>query len=559
MSSNLSSSQRRPALAGTRLILGISVLVGCAAFIYGFLVAQYEIFPYSHIRQVYRSFVPGSDKVPVTQKRTLHLVLNQRVVSHDELVISRGGGIARYNNTVVGVDAGGNFFYYKDGQIHPLDIEPDSNREAAFDYIDRHIDEEFRGIARETFRVSDLEIRQTGKSAEFYILHHYWDAQQLAKITRVSRLAVQNPSRLLDRSASYSADDWQVVFECRPVIEISNKYPSPFISNHSGGRLAVGPDNGIYVSFGDAKFDGIASPFVAPQEDGTCFGKIFRIDVDSLESSEVARGLRNPQGLMFDAQSQLWSTEHGPEGGDELNLIKAGNNYGWPYNTHGTSYDGRREWPMSIEPGRHADFPPPIYSWLPSVGASAILQVGDRPAVWAGDFLMGSLKSGSLHRMRVLNGRVVFEERIVIGERIRDLVQLDDGRLILWTDTPHILDLEPTIKSAGLAPPLPLSDQEKAGGLDAVLSSCSACHALGPDEISPVAPSLWRVHGRAIAATDYPGYSSALRNRSEVWDDDSLAAFLADPQDFAKGTTMRAVPMSDPTRQQLIDYLKRLD
>jgi len=172
---------------------------------------------------------------------------------------------------------------------------------------------------------------------------------------------------------------------------------------------------------------------------------------------------------------------------------------------------------------------------------------------------MGSLKGGALHHMRILDGRVVFEERITIGERIRDLVQLDDGRFILWTDTPQILELRPTNKSDGLELPVPLTDMEKENDIDATLAACSACHALGPNEISVEAPSLWGVYGRPIGATEFPGYSVALRNSNGEWTDDSLALFLEAPQNFASGTTMKTpLPMSSDTRRLLISYLKRL-
>jgi cytochrome c2 len=323
--------------------------------------------------------------------------------------------------------------------------------------------------------------------------------------------------------------------------------------------MVLGADDRLYVSAGDQRFDGISDPFIASQAPDTCFGKILRFDPDSGKIEEIARGLRNSQGLTFDSSGKLWATEHGPRGGGELNLIESGGNYGWPYNTFGTSYDIRRNWPLAVEPGRHRQFRRPVFAWLPSVGPSAILQVAGTPAVWSGDLLMGSLAGAALHRLRIADGNVVFEERIPLGERVRDLVQLPDGRFIVWTDSPSLLDLQVVDKSDDLKMPVPLTAKQKSLAVGDALARCAGCHALGRSESSQYAPSLWQVYGRPIASTDFPGYSASLKKRQGVWDHVTLYDYLADPQAFSPGTTMSRVPeMSGQTRTALIDYLQSL-
>jgi glucose/arabinose dehydrogenase len=129
--------------------------------------------------------------------------------------------------------------------------------------------------------------------------------------------------------------------------------------------------------------------------------------------------------------------------------------------------DDKRFWSMSIEQGRHEQFTPPVYSWLPSIGPSALLQVGAIPVEWSGDLLLGSLKNGSLHRLRIVDERVVLEERIVVGERIRDMVQLSDGTLVLWTDAPRIIELAFAPAAAGPQLAVALTEEEENAGLHA--------------------------------------------------------------------------------------------
>ena len=101
-------------------------------------------------------------------------------------------------------------------------------------------------------------------------------------------------------------------------------------------------------------------------------GKLVRIELTSGEVEIIAGGFRNPQGFARDADGKLWETEHGPQGGDELNLVRPGLNYGWPYVTHGIQY-GNKIWPYSETQGRHDEFEKPVYAWIPAIGISNLI------------------------------------------------------------------------------------------------------------------------------------------------------------------------------------------
>ncbi len=151
--------------------------------------------------------------------------------------------------------------------------------------------------------------------------------------------------------------------------------------------------------------------------------------------------IRNPQGLYIDENNNIWETEHGPQGGDELNLIKQNRNYGWPFVTYGTHYD-TYIWPPSKEQGRHDGYERPIHAWTPSIAISNLIQIKTRPQQWDEDFLVASFGAG-LFRLRIREGRVILAEPINIDARIRDLEQMNDGTVVLWTDEADYIELHP--------------------------------------------------------------------------------------------------------------------
>lgn len=146
-------------------------------------------------------------------------------------------------------------------------------------------------------------------------------------------------------------------------------------------------------------------------------------------------GHRNPQGLAFDERNgDLYSTEHGPRGGDEFNLIQKGENYGWPIVTHGMNYDGT---PIT-EHTEMEGIMSPVLHWTPSIAACGLAQyVGDAFPEWKDDFFAGGLASQELRRLRVKDRKVVEEEVILKGlGRVRDVKCGPDGYLYLVINDP---------------------------------------------------------------------------------------------------------------------------
>jgi glucose/arabinose dehydrogenase len=241
--------------------------------------------------------------------------------------------------------------------------------------------------------------------------------------------------------------DQEIVFESAP--------PAAGL-DQLGGRLAIGPDGMLYATLGD-RFLGDPA-----QDIGDHAGSIIRIGRDGRAPEDnpftgqagalpelYAIGHRNPQGLAFEpARDRLWSVEHGPQGGDELNLIRPGRNYGWPVITHGIDYDGTR-----IGVGSHAaGMDQPVRYWVPSVAPSGMtFYEGDRFPGWNGSLLISTL-SGQLLRLEIDGDAVVGEEVVLDGQigRVRDVRAAPDGFIYLIDDDEAggLYRLEPLFEQA---------------------------------------------------------------------------------------------------------------
>ena len=208
---------------------------------------------------------------------------------------------------------------------------------------------------------------------------------------------------------------------------------------HASGKLVRISASRAYVTLGDLGYPGIDNRKVRGQ-----LGSVLRIE-KGRAAVRISQGHRNGQGLTLDRLGRLWETEHGPRGGDELNLIRRGRDYGWPFVTLGEPY-GTTDYVMPRRTGTHTGYTKPKAAWVPSVATSELVQV---PASWTGwttsvggDLLMGTLKDQSFWRVRVdRTGRVLERERLEVGHRIRDVEVRQDGSVTATTDDGTLLIL----------------------------------------------------------------------------------------------------------------------
>jgi cytochrome c2 len=308
-----------------------------------------------------------------------------------------------------------------------------------------------------------------------------------------------------------------------------------------GGRMAW-RDGSLLITVGDHGFDGVGRPLTVAQLDDQDYGKTRLIDITTGTVRPFTKGNRNPQGLYIDPAGRIWSTEHGPRGGDELNLLTEGGNYGWPFATYGTAYE-LLSWPPADTAAPDPSFIPPRFAWVPSVGISNLVGVNaDRFPRWKGNLLVGSLAGQSLYRVAVEGTEVRYVERIPIGVQIRDIVEFPDGDLWIWTDAGHALTVRPASAELRAA---------------TAFQACSGCHRSAAGVAGGIGPNLAGIVGGGVAAqASYPGYSAALRQIGGTWTEQRLDAFLTDPAVFAPGTTMSYRVSSPEDRAAIIAYLR---
>jgi aldose sugar dehydrogenase len=219
--------------------------------------------------------------------------------------------------------------------------------------------------------------------------------------------------------------------EQRPVFQTSCT-PPPYGVNHAGGRIQQDSTGRMFLTVGDFRKSHLAA------DENSSFGKIL-IGKPGEGFSIYSRGHRNPQGLLWDADTQtLLETEHGPFGGDEINIIRENVHYGWPHETYGTNYDADLEdtylADVGVSYGRHDRYTKPIFSYSPGIGIGQIRKV---PADsfefpnWVGSYLVAGMapRSLSLFRIVIVDNRVVESEAIRLG-RIRDFVVAPTGVIV---------------------------------------------------------------------------------------------------------------------------------
>lgn len=394
------------------------------------------------------------------------------------------------------------------------------------------------------FRVADIITHQRADRLQIIASHHFWKRDEQCFVVRVSVLDAQ----LASLTASVREGTWQTLYESAPCLPITGEYrkrgKNPFEGEEIGGRMALLDERTLLLTLGDHGFSGIASRQAFAQDPTAAYGKTIRIDLETRASEIFTLGHRNPQGLYAAKDGDLWLTEHGPQGGDELNLLKAHANYGWPWVTYGTDY-GSFVWPLSRQQARHAGYTPPMHAWVPGIGISSLIMLQrSKFPLWSGDLLAGSLATRSLYRIVLEGNRVVLDEPIPIGKRIRDLVELHDGRIMLWTDDGAIVTLEPA---------------NGATGAMVFATLCSGCHQIDDGMSHRLGPDLYGVFDRRVAsAPGYDGYSPTLKASKGRWNEARLDAFLRHPEEVVPGTTMGFAGIEDARqRAAVIEYLQK--
>ncbi len=276
------------------------------------------------------------------------------------------------------------------------------------------------------FAPTDIEVMSTkGARARLFVSFPEYVAGR-----RCVRLAVNEVDVSLDAQPRILRT--AKVLRSKPCVPPAN-------IQHASGKLVRISNTRAYVSLGDLGYPGIDNRKARGQ-----LGSVLLIQ-KGRKAVRISQGHRNGQGLTRDRLGRLWETEHGPRGGDELNLIRRGRDYGWPFVTLGEPY-GTNDYVMPRRTGTHVGYAKPKAAWVPSVATSELVQVPQSWTGWTtsvgGDLVMGTLKDQSFWRIRVdRTGRVLERERLEVGHRIRDVEVRPDGSVAATTDDGTLLIL----------------------------------------------------------------------------------------------------------------------
>jgi glucose/arabinose dehydrogenase len=269
------------------------------------------------------------------------------------------------------------------------------------------------------FGPTDIAVlKEKSDSAEILISY-----PQLNKKRNCVRLVVYRYVVEWLNEKSEKKERWFLAKPCVPVTAVQ----------HAAGRMAVIDPESVYLTTGDLGFSRIADKSARGW-----LGGVFKVRRDSVQ--QISSGHRNPQGIVLSGKS-LYISEHGPRGGDELNLIKEGKDYGWPFVTYGQAYGGG-DYVKPRNPGTHEGFEKPLHYWVPSVAPTELSQL-PKSQNWEGlkgNLVMGTLAEESLFFIELVKPRVVGKvQKYFIGERIRDLEINPEGEIVASTDSGLLL------------------------------------------------------------------------------------------------------------------------
>ncbi len=373
-------------------------------------------------------------------------------------VWSKYGGIESIGKNIIYVSGDSEFFQLQKNKTNenqydfiPLSLEKINNNKDKFLKKNESLLGDKRAWAY--FGVKDVLIEEfkSFKNKVLLVSSLDYDENQDCYYMSLYLSEIMNENKL-------QISKWEKIFSTKKCLSINLTKKPKFAAASAGGRIAKLNDNNILLSIGDFYADGVNGPMLS-QNLNNNYGKILKINIVNKEYKIFSYGHRNPQGLYIDKNKKIFSTEHGPRGGDELNLVEQDNNYGWPYATFGTSYKSKnayqgeattknknkRVWPIDKTNNTHNNYTKPIFSWGDTFGASNLIVYENKYFnKWDKNIIVSSLAAKRLARFiyNYENDSIHYLENIQIGKRIRDIIQLKNGNIVLLTDINELEESE---------------------------------------------------------------------------------------------------------------------
>jgi aldose sugar dehydrogenase len=274
------------------------------------------------------------------------------------------------------------------------------------------------------FAITDIAVLASdSKSASVLISYPIYNKTSKCVVVRLSAYVVA----LTEKPTLSKQKDWFTSKPCVPVSAVQ----------HAAGRLEVIDKTTAYLTIGDLGFKKIGSKSARGD-----LGSVFKVGASKVE--KISSGHRNQQGIVL-IGTDLYTSEHGPRGGDELNLIKKGIDYGWPSVTYGDRYSFF-DYVKPNKPGTHEGFEKPLYYWVPSVAPTELIQLPTSSTwgSWSEQLVMGTLANQSLIFIQLLaKQKVGAVVSVDVGQRIRDLEVTSTGSILATTDSGQLLLITP--------------------------------------------------------------------------------------------------------------------
>jgi len=274
------------------------------------------------------------------------------------------------------------------------------------------------------FAITDIAVLASdSKSASILISYPIYNKTSKCVVVKLSAYEVA----LTEKPTLSKKKDWFTSKPCVPVSAVQ----------HAAGRLEVIDKASAYLTIGDLGFKKIGSKSARGD-----LGSVFKVGASKVE--KISSGHRNQQGIVL-IGTDLYTSEHGPRGGDELNLIKKGIDYGWPSVTYGDRYSFF-DYVKPNRPGTHEGFEKPLYYWVPSVAPTELIQLPTSSTwgSWSEQLVMGTLANQSLIFIQLLaKQKVGAVVSVDVGQRIRDLEVTSTGSILATTDSGQLLLITP--------------------------------------------------------------------------------------------------------------------
>jgi glucose/arabinose dehydrogenase len=448
---------------------------------------------------------------------------------------SEGGALTIANGRMLVMDRLGNIFLYEAGEFKKIEIPKIPNR--INEYLLKGME-----LNSNTMRVNSIAF--DNQKSHLYISFTKYIAKKNYRLV-IAYLA-------LNATLLSPEGEWVEVYESDDTEQMG--------AGGSGGKLYI---DGRKLIFSVGNPDSIGykdewkeEPYLVKgdgyskvQDKKSSFGKIYEYSLDDQKIQLKSFGHRNVQGLTK-KDNKIYAVEHGPQGGDEINIIENGKNYGWPIKTFGTRY-GTYDFNGLESKLSKKGYADPVYSFVPSIGTSSIEALNSFHERWNGDFLVGSLKAQSLYRIHMGGtGNVIFAEPIYIGHRIRDISAKND-EITLLTDDALLISIKVDNEL--------LKKNQKGDGISLQvhpkLQRCTACHSFEPSNPTSLAPTLKQVIGKKVGSDNFDGYSEAFKNTNKTWNEGDMVKFLLNPQKQMPGTKM---PNPGISEAQAIEITKIL-